>query len=109
MAFTVEPGVYIDHRYPKVSFRLLPYDEEAERQRSYEMGPAAARAELETAKEAAESLDHELPAEFLGIGVRIEDDVLITEEGHLNLTEAVPSDPDEVEALCAEASALPRL
>ncbi len=109
MAFTVEPGVYLDPGRPTVSFRLLAYDEEAERERAYEIGPAAARTELDEARQAAETVDHEVPAEFLGIGVRIEDDVLITEDGHLNMTAAVPTDPDEIETLCAEASVLPRL
>ena len=34
-----------------------------------------------------------------GIGIRIEDDILVTESGNLNLTEKVPSDPKEIEAL----------
>jgi len=36
---------------------------------------------------------------FSGIGVRLEDDVLVTDKGAENLTEALPIDPDEVEAL----------
>ena len=33
-----------------------------------------------------------------GIGVRIEDDVLITAAGHRNLSEGVPKTVDEIEA-----------
>lgn len=36
---------------------------------------------------------------FTGIGVRIEDDVLVTSEGHEILTRAIPKEPDELEAL----------
>lgn len=40
-----------------------------------------------------------VPERFRGIGIRIEDDVLITEEGHEVLTGALPRAPDELEAL----------
>ena len=36
---------------------------------------------------------------FSGIGVRLEDDVLVTDEGAENLTETLPIDLEEVEAL----------
>lgn len=42
--------------------------------------------------------EKKVPASFLGIGVRIEDDVLVTPEGHRILTEAAPK---SVEAMCA--------
>ena len=43
--------------------------------------------------------DKSAPAKYRGIGVRIEDDVLVTDDGNLNLTGHVPKDPDEIEAL----------
>ena len=53
--------------------------------------------------------DATVPAEYRGIGVRIEDDLLVTEAGYVNLSGGLPSDPDEVEAwiagLWAEARA----
>jgi Xaa-Pro aminopeptidase len=46
--------------------------------------------------------DANAPREWLGIGVRIEDDVLVTESGHRNLTAHIPKDPDELEMLLAQ-------
>ncbi len=40
-----------------------------------------------------------VPPQYLGIGVRIEDDILVTESGNENLTSGVPKEIDEVEAL----------
>lgn len=39
------------------------------------------------------------PEKFKGIGVRIEDDILITESGNKNLTAGVPKEVSEIEAL----------
>ncbi len=42
-----------------------------------------------------------VPARYQGIGIRIEDDVLITRDGHRVLTDAVPREIDEVESVLA--------
>jgi Xaa-Pro aminopeptidase len=43
----------------------------------------------------------DVPDEFRGLGVRIEDDILVTAAGNENLTAAVPKTVDELEALTA--------
>ena len=45
--------------------------------------------------------DLTVPAEYRGIGVRIEDDILMTEDGPVNLSAAIPRTADEVEAWIA--------
>jgi Xaa-Pro aminopeptidase len=46
--------------------------------------------------------DDDIPVAFHNIGVRIEDDVLITKDGFDILTTAAPKSVTEIEALCAE-------
>lgn len=47
--------------------------------------------------------DADVPAQYKGIGIRIEDDLLVTEQGHENLTAAVPKTIAEIEALMQES------
>ncbi|HOZ25133.1 MAG TPA: Xaa-Pro aminopeptidase [Thermomonas sp.] len=49
--------------------------------------------------------DASVPAKWRGIGIRIEDDVLVTADGHRVLTGALERSADEVEGLMASAAA----
>jgi Xaa-Pro aminopeptidase len=48
--------------------------------------------------------DKDAPAKYRGIGIRIEDDVLVTEDGNRNLTSKVPKEAEEIEALMAKGA-----
>jgi Xaa-Pro aminopeptidase len=45
--------------------------------------------------------DELFPAEYRGIGIRIEDDVVVTDDGCINLSENIPHHPTEIEAWMA--------
>jgi len=51
--------------------------------------------------------DEQVEARWRGIGVRIEDDILITKTGHENLTAAIPKTIEAVEAACAKEALTP--
>jgi len=59
--------------------------------------------------------DDSAPPGLRGLGIRIEDDILVTDGGHENLTAAIPRTVAEVEAACSrgrvrpEAATLPSL
>lgn len=106
MAFTVEPGIYVAADRDTITFELHEYDAVARLERRLELGPAKAK-ELESAEaEGCETVEFTIPEAFRGIGVRIEDDILVTAAGPENLTRGVPVTIEEIEAVCAEASPL---
>lgn len=49
--------------------------------------------------------DADVPEKYRGIGIRIEDDIVITDSGNENLTASVVKKADEIEALMAKARA----
>jgi Xaa-Pro aminopeptidase len=54
--------------------------------------------------------DELVPDELRGIGIRIEDDILVTATGAQNLSDGLPRSPDDVQAwLAAQRDAGPRL
>ena len=102
MALTVEPGLYVDPSRPEVELTMLEHD--ADQWARERMLDSSAAARHEQLRREAPKVTHPVPPELLGIGVRIEDDVVITSEGHEVLTAELPRAPDEVEALCRETS-----
>ena len=109
MAFTVEPGLYVAADKSEIELTLLAYDLDERNERRIRIGKKAASVLEEEELEGAEKVTHAVPEEFLGIGVRIEDDILITVDGHENMTSSVPVEVDQIEALCAETSVMPSL
>ncbi|MCX8000170.1 MAG: M24 family metallopeptidase, partial [Leptospiraceae bacterium] len=43
--------------------------------------------------------DEAIPSEFRGIGIRIEDDILVNEDTPINLTSSIPKEIEEIENL----------
>jgi len=107
MVFTIEPGIYVAREKATVELHRDPYDAQAALDFAYLEGAAEAKRATEERKEAAESFTHTVPDEYLGIGVRIEDDVLVTADGIENMSRGVPVDPDEIEVLASEGSTVP--
>lgn len=107
MSFTIEPGIYVDPKRDTLRLSRLEYDAEEWTERRIMMGTAAAKKLEAGEREAAGWFEHPVAEEFRGIGVRIEDDVLITSDGYENMTAEVPTEPSEIEAMCAEAPHVP--
>jgi Xaa-Pro aminopeptidase len=108
MVLTVEPGLYVDPERESVTLHLREYSEEEMWERRFRLGIAAAKKIEDEEKARAEKIVHPIPREYRGIGVRIEDDLLITAQGHDVLTAGTPKTVEEVERTCAEPPRLPR-
>jgi Xaa-Pro aminopeptidase len=108
MVFTVEPGLYVDAERETATFYLREYSEEEMWERRLRLGMAAAKRLEDEEKAKAEKLVHPIPKEFRGIGIRIEDDLLVTAGGTEVLTAGTPKTVDEIERACAEPPRLPR-
>jgi Xaa-Pro aminopeptidase len=109
MTFTVEPGIYVARDKSVLDLATLPVDVDADRDLTYLLGASEAKRILEQRKSDADVVTHEVPEQFLGVGVRIEDDLLVTSSGCENLTRGVPVDPDKIEALWNEVSTVPAM
>jgi Xaa-Pro aminopeptidase len=108
MVLTVEPGLYFDPEHESATFALREYRDVEIRERRDRLGMAVAGRLEQEEQERAPKITHPIPPEFRGIGIRIEDDVLITAGGNDVLTSRAPKTIEEVERACAEASPLPR-
>ncbi|MBI3827666.1 MAG: aminopeptidase P N-terminal domain-containing protein [Candidatus Rokubacteria bacterium] len=108
MVFTIEPGLYFDPERETATYHLREYREDEMWERRLRLGVVAAKKLEEDEKAKAPKIEHPIPPAFRGIGVRIEDDILVTATGVEVLTAGTPKTVEDVERVCAEAPRLPR-
>jgi Xaa-Pro aminopeptidase len=101
MVTTIEPGIYVRPSKPVINFPLLERDPEKIKIRRKEIGMEAATKLEQKEMQEAKTITHEIPESLLGIGIRIEDNILCTEGKPLNLTEALPRNIEEIETICS--------
>jgi len=87
MVLTVEPGIYVGQS----TLELAPYF-------AQNVPKEKVNQFIETVRPAVEK--------YMNIGVRIENDILVTQDGHENLSAKAPRDINEIEKLMAETSYL---
>ena len=95
-----EPGIYVRPNKETIDFPLLERDATKIRERRKELGMEEATKLEKEEIEKAKTIKHEIPKNLLGIGVRIEDDIVCTNKEPINLTEGVPRSVEEIEELC---------
>jgi Xaa-Pro aminopeptidase len=101
MVTTIEPGIYVRPNKPVVDFPLVDRDPAKLKERRKRIGINEAMKIEKEEVEKAKKLSHKIPENLLGIGVRIEDDIVCTREKPINLTKGVPREVQEIEDLCS--------
>ena len=101
MVTTIEPGIYIRSGKPVVEFPLLERDPIKIKERRQKIGIEEAMKAEKKEFDNAKKVSHKIPENLLGIGVRIEDDIVCTKDKPINLTKNVPREALEIEDLCS--------
>ena len=101
MVTTIEPGIYIRENKPVVEFPLIERDPLVIKERRQRIGIKEAMKVEKDEIDNSKKVSHKIPENLLGIGVRIEDDIVCTKDNPINLTKEVPREVLEVEDLCS--------
>ena len=86
---------------PVVEFPLIERDPLVIKERRQRIGIKEAMKVEKDEIDNSKKVSHKIPENLLGIGVRIEDDIVCTKENPINLTKEVPREVLEVEDLCS--------